>query len=424
MMLHKWVLFNFVPYLLFLCLNLQSCIAQDKRIKVFNIKEYGAVGDGTNDDYSAIQKCFSDAGAVKYSRIVVPYGTYRLSKFIDVQCFFNLSLVVEGEMKNGKMPLFYLGSLQSAILRFRGYSYNQSQGLIKVQNLGLESYNPPFSDKHPYVNKQNYMVGLYIADKRNADVINVNVKNVYGQGIQIINTLMENVPDKARFKSVAIKNCTISNTWGLNPSTDSFGDGIYLSGVSSALIEGNKIENKLSLTKQLGRCGIVIEYNAQNCAVKKNKISGYDRLIHIEADYGGHVISQNELSGSDVGVLVSVTNLIPRSDVPVDISDNILSNLNYIKTPLIKTVREPRGLVMFDESDNRKGSIVRSNKLKVYKSFDFDKAYNYIFLNKAKGIVVRKNLFENQKKDQSPKASNVKKALNSGNTLVNVKNEL
>ena len=44
--------------------------------KIINLKSFGAIGDGQNDDTKAIQDAF-DSG---YSRIIIPYGVYKTTK--------------------------------------------------------------------------------------------------------------------------------------------------------------------------------------------------------------------------------------------------------------------------------------------------------------------------------------------------------
>lgn len=48
-------------------------------IRVFNVKQYGAVGDGKTDDGPAIRKAIADARQVPYSRVELPPGRYRIA---------------------------------------------------------------------------------------------------------------------------------------------------------------------------------------------------------------------------------------------------------------------------------------------------------------------------------------------------------
>ena len=45
-----------------------------------NIKDFGAVGDGVTDDRAAIQAAVDHAVTKKQSGILIPSGTYRVSR--------------------------------------------------------------------------------------------------------------------------------------------------------------------------------------------------------------------------------------------------------------------------------------------------------------------------------------------------------
>lgn len=73
---------------------------QDKGGQVFNVKAYGAKGDGTTDDLASVNSTYSAAS--QYSTVYFPAGTYALSGALDLvagvntQCSPNTVLLFTG----------------------------------------------------------------------------------------------------------------------------------------------------------------------------------------------------------------------------------------------------------------------------------------------------------------------------------------
>ncbi|HAI10096.1 MAG TPA: hypothetical protein DCM28_00200, partial [Phycisphaerales bacterium] len=68
-------------YLSLLTVMLVFCTTTNLEAKIFNVQDYGAIGDGVTDDSSAIAKAIEAAKAQPDSEHVVllPTGTYRLA---------------------------------------------------------------------------------------------------------------------------------------------------------------------------------------------------------------------------------------------------------------------------------------------------------------------------------------------------------
>lgn len=363
--------------------------------EVFNIKNFGAIGDGRNDDYKSIQSCFKEAVKYPNSKVIIPFGNYKITKQIIVSCLHG-NIEIEGEVnEKGDLPTIF-NTTNSSVLWVKGYLFDEAKGVVRVNNIKLKSSNIVFSEHHPMINKKQWNSGLSITDKKEAYIYNVIIENIYGQGIHISDSQQTNIPLSARFKYVEIKNCQILNVWGYNPMFDDYGDGIYLSNVASALVKNNTIKNDFNKTKQLGRVGIVIEFMSQKCNINNNYIFGYDRGMHLEADYGNHNISYNQIEGTDLGIVVYNPN-IPNHNNPIEISNNTISNQYLHKKNQLKRVRgitgiSDRALLDFTALNNsRKGSVVKNNLFIIDGNYDYFS--NSIINIRAEGISLLNNTY-------------------------------
>lgn len=364
-------------------------------LTLLNIKKFGAKGDGRTDDFNSIQNCINYAVKHPHTRILVPFGTYLISHELTLD-YTNGIIEIIGEKVLNKNP-----SLQcinhTSMLTVRGYFGNVSTGIFILKNLNIiGNFNARLINASTLINNDKWFTGLKITDKKEALIDNVNVSDVYGEGIYISTTDPESKLVNSRFKKVTIKNCVINNCWGYNPLTDSYGDGLYIADVASADVVNNKIKNNFISTGYLGRCGIVIEYTSENCKILNNIIFGYDRAIHVEADYGNHLIKGNVITGTDLGILI-INKSIPNHNNPLKIIDNKISNDGLPKqkalnrTYAITSVADRAMIYFYAEGNCRKGSLIRNNQIKV--SGEFDYFSNAVVNIKAKNVSILNNEF-------------------------------
>ncbi|CAG7614658.1 NosD domain-containing protein [Paenibacillus allorhizosphaerae] len=62
-------------------------------VPIYNVKDYGAVGDGTTNDTAAIQSALNDAQTASFSHVVIPRGTYKTTAALRI--FGNTRLTLE-----------------------------------------------------------------------------------------------------------------------------------------------------------------------------------------------------------------------------------------------------------------------------------------------------------------------------------------
>lgn len=317
----------------FLSMFFMTC----KASLTYNVKDFGAIGNGNTDDIVAFENCFNVALKNNKSKIIIPHGTYKISRSLVISFLEQEIEIVGLENLKRQRPRIILDKNET-VFHVKGFFFDISKGIFRISNLELEAKNLPYSLTHNKINKDIWYAGLIVTDKKAVYINNIIVKNIYGQGIHIADTKPVDNLNSSRFEYIEVSNCRIENVWGYNPKTDSYGDAIYVSNVAKGKIIDNFIFNDINTTKQLGRCGLVLEYMTENITIENNNIvGGYDRAIHIENTYGGHTILRNKFLGTDLALIIFEPK-ISDTFLPIRFYGNTFSNANMKKDNLVKKV--------------------------------------------------------------------------------------
>jgi len=135
----------------------------------YNVRDYGALGDGSTDDTLAFNDAISAATSTG-GTVYVPHGTYIL----DATNISNVTASMNGE------------SMKGTVLKLID-SYSSSQNLLRVvstdsiiiSNLTLDGNKDNVSDGMQY--------GLYISTTNNSGAVNVTSRNWTGVGVHFYN---------------------------------------------------------------------------------------------------------------------------------------------------------------------------------------------------------------------------------------------
>ncbi|CAH0274528.1 right-handed parallel beta-helix repeat-containing protein [Chryseobacterium sp. Bi04] len=390
-------------------------------VKVFHVRDFGAVYNDNKDDTEAIQKCINEAVKYSDSKIIFGSGVYNVNKQLAID-YTNKSLEISSEMINGKIAEIHSTS-QEHIIHARGFFTNPSTGTFKLNQIKIIGNNIPYSSKHPNINKKEWKAALIITDMSNVYIDNVQIENFYGQGIHITTTDPLNLPLNSRFKFVEITNCKLIDVWGSNPKFDDYGDAIYLANVANGIVKNNYIENKLLRTNQLGRCGIVLEFFSENIQVLNNQIvEGYDRPLHIENTYGGHSVKNNIFKGSDLGIVI-VENF-EKPYKPTIFSKNNISNVNLLKNvKFTKSYGEgsygDRSFVFIITTGKSKENLIifQDNEFIVDDNYIYNS--NSVFNIRSKNVELLGNTFKSTSINKNYSIFNYGKSKLSNNKLQN-----
>lgn len=360
--------------------------------KTFYVKDFGAIINDGKDDTSSIQNCINEAIKHENAQIIFEPGIYNLNNQLVLD-YTTSSIQLSGTKALNNITELHSTS-EKNIIGVRGYYANPSTGSFKINDFKIKGYNKPFSAMHNKANKPNWSAAIIVTDIRNVIIDYVTIENFYGQGIQIAST-NRNANGDDRFNKVEITNNRIIDVWGFHPKGDDYGDAIYLSNVVNGIVKNNYIENSLQRTKQLGRCGIVLEYLCENIKVINNQVKeGYDRPLHIENTLGGHLVENNTFYGSDLGIVV-VENL-DKPYKKTEILKNKISNINLRKDiTYTKSYNEgnygDRSLVFLLTNMKTKNEMIifKNNQLKVYDDFVYNS--NAIINNRSKNVSITNN---------------------------------
>lgn len=391
-----------------------------------SVKSFGAKGNGRDDDTGAFLKCFQLVSRSKRPVVIsVPYGDYKISQTLNCPLKDCPALIIRGMSLSGKKPVI---ETDKFITLFEIFNYYWSpKGYVSISELRLRGSNPPYSASHPYFDKSAFCSGIHLFNLIVARLIDNEIADIYGEGILINYSNPDSKNLHARFEDVVVARNHVLNCWGLHPtrkgsgSFDDYGDGIYINSTKKAEVFGNRVVNQLDKTRQFGRAGLVLEYNAENCYIHDNYIFGYDRNIHIEGDLGGQVIADNTLEGSDFGILIY--DKPGPVNKPDTITGNKISNRGLPPDGQLTRVRnsEERCLLSFyAQRGCRKGSVVAGNLFQVFPEYDYRFSSIVRFL--ASGLVIKGNRFVSHLPPGTRKTVNIYLAVDSlvGNTFDNV----
>lgn len=321
---------------------------------LYNIKDYGAVGDGINDDTNSINKCIADVGSKGGGTIIFPIGDYKVTNTIII-AYSNITL--RGDSSSKSRLNYYGKGYNTDLIKISG-KYNNVLHDIVIENLSLDGTNQIYkggsSEDDLSLTAPNPlgkgMTGIRSEYAYNVTIRDNTLTDIYGDGI---------ICKRSPFTLIdhnTLWDCSASGMASTN--TDYQGDGITAFMSFAVTISNNyivnrrkfKVHHKLAkdvYNLQCGRSGLEFEYsvdmenenNPERCCpfsselvknttsgyaliAKNNYVYGYNKGMHLEysvnvlvdgntfvhnnlglldATGGNTIITNNEFNSDNVG---------------------------------------------------------------------------------------------------------------------------
>jgi polygalacturonase len=273
---------------------------------VFNVKSYGAVGDGVTEDTTAIAETISACVAAGGGRIFFPKGTY-LSETITVSS--SLGVTISGTDKTSAIlksktvtaPVLSISGNNVCVetLGFDGaYTTGSTSGNFGIVDItagsGTSAFNCSFS------NGKNKGLAIHGAAS------DVKVSECY-----FINHFcsLQSLPVSTLVpQRITVTNCTFDENWGSGNESGA----IKLSGTGNYLVaqytSGHRVCNNTIINT--GQMGVEIWGGCSHCIVSGNTIEGVDWGISFDGMVDGQANDNNvklitylgieSASGSDI----------------------------------------------------------------------------------------------------------------------------
>lgn len=217
---------------------------------------------------------------------------------------------------------------------------------MKLEGLASGDNNHIYNPQSPLHNQTfNMGFAIYIENMKGINIRNMQIENMYGNGIYIMNKFYALEND-----AVVVDSNVLINVWGIKyrrlcstGAYDDTGYGICFVGINGGKSRYNIIHNNLAQTKQYGAIALAScsEHN-RNCEASYNSLKGYDRSIHVENGLSGFYIHHNRCTGSETGIVFDGNrDYRGKSCPPVNPSKveyNYVSNEEIVFNPYLQKI--------------------------------------------------------------------------------------
>lgn len=304
---------------------------------VVNVIDFGAVGDGVNDDTSAIQAAINSVSTVG-GEVFIPKGIYKVTSTIYIQ---SSSTTLIGE--NPSTGSFFIGGVDvdSTTLDYQG------TGNEPVIAMGLQDES---------ANRSSIQV-------RNLRVLGNMITGVYGIQLRrgVINSIIENVYITRIDRGVHLRgegavqsfnnkfyNCHVEHFTEFGIDIDEDGNG--------SIISGCKFANSRTLGAAPTACiRIGFATKANTIVIENNSFGAQNVLHHIKVyDADGIIISGNEIEASGNST-VNANALVHLGDAA---TSSVVKGFSIIGNRFLGNSKADRPISVADDAE---GGVICGN---------------------------------------------------------------
>jgi polygalacturonase len=287
----------FWTFALALCLSL-FCFAPAVAAKDFNVRDYGALGDGTNLDTSAVQKALDACTSANGGTVVVPAGNYLIGSVVmggKTTLRLESGANLTGSTNIADYPLTQV--------RYEGEFGAGHRALISVENANDAAITGSGSITGPpmAISQLRNPRGPVLIELAGCTNVTLDGFTTHYQRLWSIHTLF--------CQDVTIRNLTIR-------STSVNGDGIDVDSSRNILIEGcdiNTGDDAISLKSGRGENAVRLNrptenVTIRNCTLVSRSFAGLGIGTELSGGIFNTLVEDCTLSGHQNGIFLKSRN--------------------------------------------------------------------------------------------------------------------
>ena len=167
-----------------------------------NVKDFGAVGDGTTDDTTTIQEAIDTAETRGIATVYFPRGTYKVSADKADNNFYAALNV-----HSGQHLIFESATLQ---LTSNGYDFYAVLNIHNVNNVTVEGGLTIIGDRESHTGTTGESGhGIRIVNSKNVHVSDVDIRYTWGDGVCVGgNGTMEEISENVTLERIRTYKCS------------------------------------------------------------------------------------------------------------------------------------------------------------------------------------------------------------------------
>lgn len=266
----------------------------EKLSDVVSVKDFGAIGDATTDDTTAIQNAIAYAQSLTYGTVYFPQGKYKTTASLTVTR--PISFVGDGSFASQILPT---SAVTTPCLNWGVIGDTPRPGYaIVIEKLAFIG--------DATVNANSHGIYLWAGHTEIKDCI---IENFAGSGVYATNS-WDNIINHCWFHANKVNNISLNEACNMfvisnNYILDSLADGILVTGGNKIVIENNDIEGN-------HHSGVWLYNNAavnpiRSCAIRDN----YFENNNIDGGYSNINIQR---SGGEISSLSVTSNYIETAN--------------------------------------------------------------------------------------------------------------
>ena len=167
-----------------------------------NVKDFGAAGDGTTDDTTAIQEAIDTAEMSGIAMVYFPRGTYKVSADKADNNFYAALNV-----HSGQHLIFESATFQ---LTANGYDFYAVLNIHNVSNVTVEGGLTIIGDREIHTGTTGESGhGIRIVNSKNVHISDVNIRYTWGDGVCVGgNGTMEEISENVTLERIRTYKCS------------------------------------------------------------------------------------------------------------------------------------------------------------------------------------------------------------------------